>query len=344
MRNESVKQLLKIKDDGILHHRESQSLEFKESFSLSALSDYFRDFAAFANNQGGYLIFGIVDRPRRELKGLSKKSYDQFDKLDPELITGDLLDIFSCAIHWEHDVIEIEDMKFGYFYIYEALLKPIICKKDAGKNQDIKNGEIYYRYGGRTQKIQYGELEYIINKRIEQNNNQWIDLVNKIGKSKPENVAILDTEKGIIAKEKSQILVVDEELVKEFQWIKEGEFSETKGEKTLKLVGKVQPIDQIEVIKKVKANKLKDYPLGAHDLAAEIKKKNSKIKRSQVWTAIKNTNLKNNKQYSDYVFKKLSQEKDFEENGILAKCTSSIYKYEAVEYLLEYIQDELIVN
>ncbi len=342
MRNESVKQLLKIKEDGILHHRESQTLEFKESFSLSALADYFRDFAAFANNQGGYLIFGIIDKPRRELKGLSKKSYDQFDKLDPELITGYLLEIFSSAIHWEYDVIDIGDMKFGYFYIHEALLKPIICKKDEGKNQDIKNGEIYYRYGGRTQKIQYGELEYIINKRIEQTNNQWIDLVNKIGKSKPENVAILDTEKGIIAKEKSQILVVDEELVKEFQWIREGEFSETKGEKILKLVGQVQPVDQIEVIKKVKANKLKDYPLTAHDLASEIKKRNPKIKRNQVWSAIKQMNLKNNKQYADYVFKKLSEEKDFEERGILANATPSIYKHEAVEYILGYLQDEVI--
>lgn len=43
-------------------------------------------------------------------------------------------------------------------------------------------------------------------------------------------------------------------------------------------------------------------------------------------------------------FKKLSQERDFEENGILATCTPSIYKHEAAEYLLEYIQNELLVN
>jgi predicted HTH transcriptional regulator len=41
-----------------LHHREGQELEFKEQFSFAGLAEYFKDFAAFANNRGGYLIFG----------------------------------------------------------------------------------------------------------------------------------------------------------------------------------------------------------------------------------------------------------------------------------------------
>src|SRR5262245_51164384 len=47
-----------------LRHREGQELEFKEQFNLAGLADYFRDFAAFANNRGGYLIFGVQDSPR----------------------------------------------------------------------------------------------------------------------------------------------------------------------------------------------------------------------------------------------------------------------------------------
>ncbi len=190
-----VNEFLKLKDDGNLFHRESQYLEFKESFNFGGLAEYYRDFAAFANNKGGYLIFGVKDRPKRELVGLSEKATEQFDKLDPEKVTGHLLDLFSSNISWEHEIYKFNGMTFGVFYIYESILKPIISKKDEGKDQILKNGEIYFRYGGRTQKIQSAELELIINKRIEQNNNQWLDLVQKIGKSGPHNAAILDSER-----------------------------------------------------------------------------------------------------------------------------------------------------
>ena len=39
--------------EGCLVRRESQILEFKRSFTFAALAEYFRDFAAFANNRGG---------------------------------------------------------------------------------------------------------------------------------------------------------------------------------------------------------------------------------------------------------------------------------------------------
>src|SRR6056297_820564 len=163
-----------------LYHREGQELEFKEQFNLAALADYFRDFAAFANNRGGYLIFGVKDAPR-VLIGMSDKSIDQFEKVDPEKITGFLLEIFSSDIEWTQATLEMDGMRFGVLRLLPAQTKPVIARKDEGKDQIIKNGEIYYRYGGRTQKIQSAELESIINHRIEQNNQQWIDLMSKIG-------------------------------------------------------------------------------------------------------------------------------------------------------------------
>lgn len=60
---DEIRQLLKVKSDGCLYHRESQTLEFKEAFNFAGLAEYFRDFAAFANNKGGWLIFGVKDRP-----------------------------------------------------------------------------------------------------------------------------------------------------------------------------------------------------------------------------------------------------------------------------------------
>lgn len=136
-----VREFLKIREDGILHHRESQILEFKESFNLAGLADYYRDFAALANNKGGYIIFGVKDKPKRELIGLNKKAVDQFDKLDPETVSGHLLEIFSSNIIWEHEVYNIDGLTFGVFYIYESRTKPVICKKMKGKIRFLRMGK-----------------------------------------------------------------------------------------------------------------------------------------------------------------------------------------------------------
>lgn len=82
--------------------------------------------------------------------------------------------------------------------VEEAETKPIIAKRDEGKDNTIKNGEIYYRYGGRTQKILSAELERIIDRRVERNNSQWLDLMSKIAQAGPANAAILDTQQSLI--------------------------------------------------------------------------------------------------------------------------------------------------
>jgi len=329
-----INDLLKLKDDGNLYRRESQHLEFKESFNLAGLADYYRDFAAFANNKGGYLVFGVRDRPRRELVGLSAKAIEQFDKLDPEIVTGHLLKIFKGNIEWEHEIFKIGTFRFGAFYIHQSCVKPIICSQDEGKDQIFKNGDIYYRYGGRTLKIQATELENIINKRIEQTNKQWLDLVEKIGQSGPANAAILDTERGIIEKKSSQILVVDEELVKGIQWIKEGEFNEKKGTKTLKLIGEVSPIDQVEIVKRVKENRLKENPLSARELIQEVKKILPEIKEHEIYSILKDNGIRNNKEYSTYVFRNNAQEQLFERTQILPSSVPNIYKFTAVQLIV----------
>lgn len=335
---EEIKSLLSVKD-GILRHRESQTLEFKESFNFAGLAEYFRDFAAFANNKGGYLIFGVVDRPKRELKGLSKRAIEQFDKLDPEKISGYLLDSFSGLITWEHEVFDIDGMLFAVFKVSESAIKPIICKKDDGRDGELRNGDIYFRYGGRSQRIQHSELENIIQRRLEMQNAQWMDLVNKIGKSGPQNAAILDVDKGTIKKNDSQILVVDEELVRNIKWIKEGSFKEKEGAAALKLVGTVQPIDTVEVVKTEKINRLREYPLSATQVAQAVKEK-IQISTSDVWRIINENDIKNLSAYSIYNFRNKSQEDEYENTGKIAKGVPSIYKVSVVDYIVQIYQNE----
>ena len=320
-----------------LYHREGQELEFKEQFNLAGLAGYFRDFAAFANNRGGYLIYGVKNSPRVPI-GLTEPSLDQFNKIDPEKISGYLLEIFSSDIHWEQATVDLGKLIFGVFRVYESKTKPVIAKKDEGKDQIIKNGEIYYRYGGRTQKIQYAELESILNKRVEQNNQQWLDLMSKIGRAGPQNAAILDTEKGLIEKDESRILVLDESLADKLKFTKEGEFVVKKGAATLKLVGDVVPVDKIEVVRKVKENLTKLYPLSAMELVAEVQKVFSDAKQSEIWEAIKDNDLKNNVNYSAYNFRNKRQEDVFKETGKFPSATPSIYNWKAVDFIVNILR------
>lgn len=330
-----IKDLLRIKDK-YLFHREGQELEFKEQFNLAGLADYFRDFAAFANNRGGYLIFGVKDSPRIPV-GLSNTSFDQFDKVDPQKITGFLLEIFSSDIRWEQATIKIKGKKFGVWRVYPAHTKPIIAKKDEGKDQIIKNGEIYYRYAGRTQKIQFAELENIINHRVEQNNNQWLDLMKKIGHAGPQNAAILDTEKSLIEKDESRILVLDEDLAQKLKFIKEGQFVEKDGASALRLVGDVVPVDRVEVIKKIREDLLKTYPFTATQLAKEIQKILPNVSRNLIWATIAENDLKNSTDYAAFVFSSNSAKQKYEETGDPGYAPS-IYNQRAIDFLINVLK------
>lgn len=334
---DQILELLRTKADGRLFHREGQELEFKEQFNLAGLAEYFRDFAAFANNRGGYLIFGVTDKPRRST-GLSAASLEQFDKIDTEKITGFLLDIFSPSITWEQAVFDVHGVPFGVFYVYEGREKPIIAKKDEGKNQVIKNGEVYYRYGGRTQKIQFAELESIIRSRIERNNGEWIDLVAKIGAAGPSNAAVLDIDKGQIQKEDAQILVVDDDLAKKLRFIKEGEFDEKEGAPALKLVGDVVPVDQVEVVKRVRENLTKQYPPSAMELVVAVQKAYPAARQGEVWGVIRENGMKYNTDYAAFNFRNKKHEDEYTTSGTVPSVTPSIYNENAVDFIVQVLK------
>jgi len=333
-----IQEILKTKPSGHLFHREGQELEFKQQFNFGGLAEYFRDFAAFANNRGGLVVFGVTDKPRRP-KGLSKGASEQFEKIDPERISGFLLDLFSPSIDWEQQSFEVNGAIFGVFRIYEASAKPVIAKKDEGKNSVIRNGEIYYRYGGRTQRIQYAELESIINRRIKQNNEAWVDLVKKINYAGPANAAVLDTEKSIIEKNDAQILVVDEALAKKLRFIKEGHFEEKLGSPTLKLIGDLVPMHQVEVIRRVRENLTKAFPLSATELADEVQRINPQVKRHQIWDAIKENGLKDNPDYAAYNFRNKRQEDEYHSKGLIPSAVPTIYNRNAVTFLANVLEN-----
>ncbi len=190
--------------------------------------------AAFANNKGGYIVFGIKDDPR-EIIGIDRSNFDTFSQ---ERFTAELNDIFQPAIEWEVDVYDLDGKTFGLIYTSESETKPIIATKNDG---DIKEGEIYFRYRARSEKIHFPELRKLLDKQIEKQNDAWRRVITKSAQINPINVAVMNTLNGEISGNGGTV-VIGEELIPKLKFIREGDFTEKNGSPTLKLVGELQAV------------------------------------------------------------------------------------------------------
>ncbi len=77
--------------------REGSSLEFKEAFNWASKDKYAKTMAAYANNKGGYIVFGVTNHPRR-LVGLAGSG---FENLDEAIVTAYLNATFAPQILYE---------------------------------------------------------------------------------------------------------------------------------------------------------------------------------------------------------------------------------------------------
>lgn len=237
------------KDSSRIINREGTTVEFKESYNHGNMAQYFKAMAAFANNQGGYILFGIGDKPRR-LIGLKDKSLSQFEDLKVEVFTKALLDYFSPEIKWEHCTFEFHDMSFGVIYVYPLIRKPCICKKHFdGPNlkYSLKEGDIYYRYGGRSERIRYAELASIIDEARKNEERQWLSFAKRAARIGVSNAALLDLKSGNLSGTNGSV-VIDAELLQKLVFIQEGKFVETGGIPTLRLIGDITEISTGKVI------------------------------------------------------------------------------------------------
>lgn len=218
--------------------RESATLEFKESFGGRSLPRYLRTCAAYANARGGYIVFGVSNSPRR-LVGLSGDSLKFFGDIDPEQMSQNLNERFAPEVHWELQEHELNGKIFGLLYIYESADKPIVCTRNDGR--DLKEGDIYYRYSGRSQRIRYPELRAILDSSREKEQKLWLKHLTKIARVGVRDAGVFDLKSGQVTGANGSFLI-DESLLSQLSFIKEGEFSETRGKPTLKLIGDLEAI------------------------------------------------------------------------------------------------------
>ncbi len=232
----TLKKILKTKQDypNQLSNRENSKLEFKETFNLGSKVAYAKTMAGFANNCGGYIVFGVKDSPHT-LKGVNANN---FNAVDPVKLTQYLNDHLSPEIEWEMGNVNVGGVELGFIYTSEATEKPVICTKGDGA---LKEGDIYYRYRGQSTTIKFPELRSIIEARLERERRAWIQHLDAISKVGPTRVGILDTVHGQILGGGAPFLI-EESLLRDLKFIREGKFSETQGDPTLKLMGEVKPI------------------------------------------------------------------------------------------------------
>lgn len=225
---DSLENLIEFDDDLRVRSREGKRREFKRSFNAAHVARYAKTLAAFANTDGGILIFGITDAPRR-IVGTDAA-------FPEEAVWADRLrSYFSPEIGFEIRAYEIENTQVVAIAVPKGTRLPIICAKDASVRIErddkaidepvLRQGSIYYRQSASTRPIQYVELQSILEERDAQRLQaflQSIDIISRIG---PERVGIVDASKAAGAGPGSA-LYVSREVAKSLNFIDRGRFVE----------------------------------------------------------------------------------------------------------------------
>jgi hypothetical protein len=233
---ESINQLLRTDAHGRLVHRESSSLELKQSFSWGSKAEYARTIVAFANARGGYVVFGVGNSPR-EIVGLRGHRFEELDDAD---ITAFLNEHFSPEVRIERRSYQLGGHELGVIWTPKAERRPVVCTRDAG--DQLRDGDIYYRYRARSQRIRHSELRAIVEEEAERRHNELLSMVLKVARIGAGNAVVLNTADGeLFMPDTGRAVLIDEALLKRVKFIKEGSFDEIEGDPTLRIIGDATP-------------------------------------------------------------------------------------------------------
>lgn len=144
--------------------RESTTLEFKAILDITTFKKCIKTIAAFANQQGGMIVFGVRDRPR-EIVGIGNQQLDE--GLQSEQLVRNLVPYPTTSyLEFEH-----EGFRLAVLEVDPLRKPPCIAIRDltAGANEDLmlKQGTIYARRRGQTAPITGEEFSQILLSRDE---------------------------------------------------------------------------------------------------------------------------------------------------------------------------------
>ncbi len=251
---------------------ETDVIECKEAFGGKHwLNNCIRAIAAFANNKGGYIAFGIKDKTW-EIIGINKDKFEVFDRKNLNQILRSSL---SSGIEFDMNTFECDGKTIGLMYVFSAKIKPVMLIKNVSGTAE---GQIYYRYQGENRLIAPAELQHIIEERIRTLSETILSKhISNILSNGIENSAVLNLDTGVVDG-KAGNFIIEEELLPKIKFIKEGEFVQKSGAPTLKLIGNLssKTIVTKSIIKEKKVLADDDYPYKPTKATNEIAKRSGR--------------------------------------------------------------------
>lgn len=226
---------------------ESDRHECKEAFGFRHSDRWLRAAGALANNNGGYIFFGVKDKSDDptdsfRLVGLNT---DEFANADPSEFTKRLKSVFDPTPKVETTRIKIGGLDVGVMFVHQHESRPVIVAK--GDGQQIREGDILYRYPGQSSRIKYSDLRTLLDERDRQAREQILPMVQKLLERGPRNAMVADLKEGTLGNSERSILI-GEDLLERIKFIREGEFDEKEGAETLRLIGDLQAVARDTVV------------------------------------------------------------------------------------------------
>lgn len=210
---------------------ESDKFECKENFNIRNFSKPLKTIAGFANNRGGYLLFGVKDLPYSfEVNGLAD---DRFAETDQNKFSQTIRSALAPTPRFEVGTIQLDSLKVGIIHVDPHGSKPVIACKNEG---DVVEGAIYYRYSGETKAISYADLRVILDERDLRSREAILPMVQRLLELGPNNALVANLADGQLEGGARPILI-DPTSLEQIKFIKEGAFDEVDGAPTLKVVG-----------------------------------------------------------------------------------------------------------
>lgn len=318
---------VKTKAPLVLAITETDQIECKKSFTIPM-----KTVAAFANNKGGYLVFGVENKTFAVV-GLDNNKFEEYDlnKFNQNIrdTLGIGLELYPCTYF-------VDGKKLGIIYIAPAHTKPVITIHNAG---DMAQGHIYYRYPGEDRLISPADLQNLIEGRIRQLSETILTKhIHNILRFGVENSAVMNLNTGE-TDGKAGSFLIDEALLPKISFVKEGEFVEKSGAPALKLIGDVEATKAAVAYTQKEALHL--YPLTYKDVMHAVKGATG-VKASEIDAVIKHEKVKSNQKYSYYAFRNKAQLLKYQNDGIVPIATASNYNQAAIDFIIGKIVEKKV--
>ena len=210
--------------------REGKRREFKQEFNKADFSRHTKVLAAFCNTDGGLLIFGVAEKPRR-IEGVDPTTIP-----DEANWTDRLRRDFDPEIPIEVREYRAADQCIVAIGVERHVQRPVICQRNCtarierhGRQTDetiIQEGTVYHRQSGQIRPIAFSELQFLLQERDERHLRAFVQNLQIMQKVGAERVGILDVSKPAVPGEDRK-LYVSREVAKSLNFIDKGRFVES---------------------------------------------------------------------------------------------------------------------